>query len=229
MNPGRGASPRQKDIAMPRLLVAFALAATVFAVPLPAVSGESVYTDASIDRCENLLTNPDQVDIDMGTISVKCAGYKGYPFYFDESDVRQSTHFGHLSDDILRAAGETFAVFNHIGDRIEWRVDARGVPRATILRYILENPNPETSQPDKAFYGQVLVVSRVGQPDDLTGCVTAYVDALANPDANEMARKLADEQAPTFSCGREQPVFHGKVGDRSSEPVYNFPDLSQAQ
>lgn len=209
-------------------LLPLALAA-LLAAPLPANAAESVYTDASIDKCENLLENPDQVDIDMGTISVKCPGYKGYPFYFNEFDVRQSTYFGHLSQEILDGAGETFAAFNHIGDKIEWRLDDRGVPRATILRYTIENMNPETSEPDKAFYGQILVVSRVGQPEDKTGCVTAYIDALANKDANDMARQLADEQAPSFACGREKPVFHGKVGKKISEPVYNYPDLSAAK
>ena len=206
------------------LVFVLALAGT-----LPALAGESAYTDASIEKCENRLKNPDQVDIDMGTISVKCAGYKGYPFYFNEYDVRQSTYFGHLSQEILDGAGETFEVFNHIGDKIEWRLDDRGVPRATILRYTMENLNPKTFEPDKALYGQILVVSRVGQPDDRIGCVTAYVDALANKDANVLARKLADEQAPTFSCGREKPQFHGKVGERISEPVYNYPDLGAAQ
>jgi hypothetical protein len=198
---------------------------TLLATPLSLQAAQSVYTSASIDKCENLLKNPDQVDIDMGTISVKCSGYKDYPFYFNEYDVRQSAYFGHLSEKILEGAGETFEVFNHIGDKIEWRLDDKGVPRATILHYTMENLNPETSEPDKAFYGEILVVSRVGQREDKTGCVTAYVDALANPDASELARKLADEQAPTFPCGREQPVFHGKKGDRISEPVYNFPDL----
>ncbi|MBH8566305.1 hypothetical protein I8748_29820, partial [Nostoc sp. CENA67] len=107
---------------MNRTLIPLALAALLSA-PLSAEAAESVYTDAAIDKCENLLKNPDQVDIDMGTISVKCAGYKDYPFYFNEYDVRQSTYFGHLSQDILDGAGETFEVFNHIGDKIEWRLD----------------------------------------------------------------------------------------------------------
>lgn len=209
---------------MTRTLIPLALAA-LLAAPLAAQAAESVYTDTRLDACQDLNPNPDQLDIDMGVASYKCAGYKDYPFYFDENDVRQSTYFGHLSQAILDGAGETFEVFNHIGDKIEWRLDDKGVPRATILRYILENRNPETSEPDRAFYGQVLVISRVGQPDDRTGCVTAYVDALANADANQLARKLADEQAPRFPCGREKPVFHGKVGDRTSEPVYNYPDL----
>lgn len=212
---------------MNRFVIPFALAALV-AVPLSAQAAESVYTDTKLDKCENLIPNPEQIDIDMGVASYKCAGYKDYPFYFDEGDVRQSTYFGYLSDRILEGAGETFTVFNHIGDRIEWRLDDKGVPRATILRYIMEHQNPKTFELDKAFYGQVLVISRVGQPEDMTGCVTAYVDALENKDANELARKLADEQAPNFPCGKEKPVFHGKVGDKISEPAYNYPDLSAA-
>lgn len=206
-------------------LLTFAL----LGLAVSAQAASSVYTSASTDKgCENLLT-PSQEDQDMGNVSLKCPGYKGYPFYFHEYDVRQSTYFGFLSKEILESAGETFAVFNHIGDKIEWRLDDQGVPRATILRYTMENMNPETYETDKKLYGQILVVSRVGQPDDMTGCVTAYVDALENKDANEMARKLADEQAPDFMCGQEKPVFHGKVGKRVSEPVYNYPDLSAAK
>ena len=69
---------------------------------------------------------------------------------------------------------------------------------------------------------------QTGQPEDMTGCVTAYVDALENKDANELARKLADEQAPNFPCGKQKPVFHGKVGSKISEPQYVYPDLSEA-
>jgi hypothetical protein len=227
MNCRHGASGESKDIAMHRLIVTLLAALASMAAPLSAGAAESVYTDTRLDKCENLIPNPEQIDIDMGVASYRCDGYKGYPFYFDENDVRQSTYFGYLSDEILAGAGETFAVFNHIGDKIEWRLDDKGVPRATILRYILEHQNPETTNLDKAFYGQVLVVSRVGQPDDMTGCVTAYVDALENKDANELARKLADEQAPNFACGKEKPVFHGKVGAKVSEPQYNYPKLSE--
>ena len=224
MNRGHGASGVSKDIAMHYLIVTLLAAFALMAAPIPAGAAESVYTDTRLDKCENLIPNPEQIDIDMGVASYLCDGYKDYAFHFDENDVRQSIYFGYLSDEILTGAGETFAVFNHIGDKIEWRLDDKGVPRATILRYILEHQNPETTNLDKAFYGQVLVVSRVGQPDDMTGCVTAYVDALENKDANELARKLADEQAPNFPCGKEKPVFHGNRGDKASEPVYNYPE-----
>ena len=216
--------------AMNRFVIPLALAAlTAIAAPLPASAASSVYTETKLDKCEDLNPNPEQIDIDMGVASYVCDGYKDYAFYFDENDVRQSTYFGYLRDEILDGGGETFAVFNHVGDTIEWRLDDKGVPRSTILRYTMENMNPKTYDPDPALYGQVLVVSRVGQPDDMTGCVTAYVDAIANKDAEVLARKLADEQAPGFPCGRQKPVFHGKVGDRISEPAYNFPDLSEAE
>jgi hypothetical protein len=217
-------------------MTAMILRATLFALPslflpgldMPALAASSVYTTATTDTgCETMKT-PTPEDVDMGAASLKCLGYKDYPLYYNTYDGRTSTYFGHLSQAILDGAGETFEVFNYIdnGDRIEWRLDDKGVPRATILRYHTQNLNPVSYEPDAEHEGQVLVISRVGQPDDRTGCVTAYIDALENKDANEMARKLADEQAPAFPCGKEQPVFHGRRGDKASEPVYNYPDLS---
>ena len=207
---------------------------TLFALPAlallglsaPAHAAESVYTSAATDKgCETSGT-PTPEDVDMGNVSLKCVGYKDYPFYFNAYDGRESTYFGHLSQQILDGAGETFETFNYAGDKIEWRLDDKGVPRATILRYTIQNLNPDTSEPDKVHEGQVLVISRVGQPDDMTGCVTAYVDALENEYANALARKLADDQAPSFPCGKQEPKFHGKQGKLAGYPVYNYPDLT---
>jgi len=39
------------------------------------------------------------------------------------------------------------------------------------------------------------------------------VDAVANPDANALARKIADENARTFKCGKDKRIVVGKVGD----------------
>lgn len=209
--------------AMISAILRTAPAALLLGLASTAHGAASVFTSASTDNgCENVGT-PDPADVDMGNMSLKCRGYKDYPFYFNAYDNRESTYFGHLSKEILDGGGETFVTFNHIADKIEWRLDDKGVPRATILRYMIQNLNPETSEPDDGREGQVLVISRVGQPDDKTGCVTAYVDALENTDANEIARKLAGEQAPNFPCGKEKPIFHGHVGGKVGEPVYNFP------
>jgi hypothetical protein len=65
--------------------------------------------------------------------------------------------------------------------------------------------------------GQVLVISKVGQPDGPAGCVVALVDALENADANVMARKLADQLAPAFKCGQDKAVYHGKRGKKAAD------------
>ena len=57
-----------------------------------------------------------------------------------------------------------------------------------------------------ATEGQVLVVTKVA-PD--ATCHIAYVDALANKNANELARQAADETAMEFDCANE-PRIVGK-------------------
>lgn len=58
--------------------------------------------------------------------------------------------------------------------------------------------------------GRILVVTRLG-PDGT--CHVGYVDAVANTDANDLARKIADENARTFRCGKDKRIVLGKTGD----------------
>jgi hypothetical protein len=186
-----------------------------------AFAGESVYTDVDLDHCKTLSEpGPD----DPGDyVSLQCKGYKDFPLYFKEGDLRQSVHFGHLDQEIIDYASESFGAFNHIGKKVEWRLDANGEPYAAILRQFIENSNPDTGMPEKALQGQVLVISRVGRPDDKRGCVVGYIDALKNAEPNELARKVADEVAPGFACGKDRPAFHGERSASANDPSYNFP------
>ena len=43
-------------------------------------------------------------------------------------------------------------------------------------------------------------------------CHVAYVDVKANPDANELARKAADEVARGFRCGKDEVKVIGNSG-----------------
>ena len=43
-------------------------------------------------------------------------------------------------------------------------------------------------------------------------CHVAYVDVRANPDANELARKAADEGARDFRCGKDKVKVAGTSG-----------------
>ncbi len=68
---------------------------------------------------------------------------------------------------------------------------------ATILRFYTDagDGDPE---------GQVLVITRLGGPGQV--CHIGYVDARVNPDANAIAREVADNGAADFDCGRDQPA-----------------------
>jgi hypothetical protein len=149
--------------------------------------------------------------------SAVCKGLPGYPVHFSEYDLRQYVAFGEVDEEDRVPGG--FEEFNHTGDKIEWRIED-GTPVAAILRWFIENPDPNTGETDKALEGQVLVVSSVAEPGDGRGsCPVAFVDARENANANELARELADRLAKDFVCGKDKPAWHGKRGPHSGEPV----------
>lgn len=148
-----------------------------------------------------------------------CEGLPNYPVYFAESDLRQFVAYGGEQPEGAWPGG--FGQFNHVGGTIEWRTQG-GRPFATILRWFIENANPQTGSPQAAFTGQVLVISTVAQPGGVGGskasCPAGYVDSKANADANELAREAADTIAADFVCGTDRPRFHGKRGALSGDP-----------
>lgn len=177
----------------------------------------SSYTKLDIRKgCEQTSSN------EVGG-SYLCAGFADYPVHFAEGDLRQSVFFGHVGGWHAERAWESFGQFNYVNETIEWRLKD-GKPFATILRWFVENINPDTGAPDDAHRGQVLVVSRVAQPDDGDGCVVGYVDALANGDANTLARQVADTLAEGFACRTDEPQFHGARGPLSGDPTRVFGD-----
>jgi hypothetical protein len=160
------------------------LAALVLAVPAQAAF-ESAYTDLNLDDC--LLLEAD----DFGA-SWSCPGYKGFPMRVAEGDLRFFVSYGFGAAD-EPAAEQTLPPFNVLGPRIEWRLSnasGRWLPVATIVRYA-------TERGDGGPEGEVLVVTQI-----LEGatCHVAYVDARANPDANQLARDAADAMAGTADC-----------------------------
>ena len=206
-----------------RILARLAALAFVLVSAPAAIAADSAYTDVDLDHCETL-SKPGAEDEPGVFVSLKCKGYKNYPFYFKEGDLRQAVYFGHLDSRIVDSAFETFGPFNHIGKKVEWRLDKAGEPYAAIIRYFMENIDPATGMPDKSTQGQVLVVSKVGQIGDETGCVAGYVDALKNPNPNALAREVADTVAAGFACGEDRPTFHGSKSPSGNDPAYNFPE-----
>ena len=195
--------------------LAFFIAATAVH---PAFSATSAYTVLDFDRgCQPVGGPLSQEDEDMGSQSLLCDGYKDYPVRYDQGDERTTVHYGDLSKATTETGWESFAGFNSAVEKFEWRLDDKGVPFAAIHRFLISSGEQDSPGIKASSSGQVLVISKVSQPKGPAGCVVGLVDALANADANDLAREIADQLAPGFSCGKDKAVYHGKRGDKSSD------------
>ncbi len=100
----------------------------------------------------------------------------------------------------------TFGAFNHAWPTVEWRiaqVGGRPVPVAVIRRLHPANG-------DGGRCTQILVVSKVGQPDDRAACRMGYASAHDGAAANRRARRIADSAA-THNCARDRPVVESSA------------------
>jgi hypothetical protein len=177
------------------------LGAMLAAAPAGAESISSAYTDLNT---ETDCTVVDAADPDEGGdwVNLVCDGYRGFPVLVDYADARESLFYGYppAGD----RAWESFDAFNNVGPRIEWRLaetDGRAVPFATIHRWFVS----DFDDPDAQV--EVLVVAKVGRPDERQGCAVGYVVASGNPNANVKARNIADNQVRDFVCGADQPTI----------------------
>ena len=188
-------------------------ACTLVALAMPAYAGNmtSAYTTLDLKTDCQIIEEVEE----GGSVTLLCKGYKGYAVHFAEGDLRHSVQFGYV-DPERENVWQSFAQWNRISTTVEWRLqDDR--PVAAILRWFIENTDDEGSA-DPTKVGQVLVVSRVAQQADQQACVVGYIDALANGNANVLARELADSRAADFACGEERPEFHGARGALSGNP-----------
>ena len=106
------------------------------------------------------------------------------------------------------AASQSFPAFNHVYEgTVEWRLETlpggKTRPFAAILRW---NVRVDGDEDRRESTGRVLVVTRLN-PGGV--CHVGYVDARANPNANELAQQLADSHARTFKCGTDKPTVPG--------------------
>ncbi|MFC5386795.1 hypothetical protein ACFPLB_12575 [Aquamicrobium segne] len=148
----------------------------------------SAYTDTGSSNCITLAVEPGQ------SAELACPGYKGYPLLIRDGDLRMFVSYGFDARDEM-AASQTMPGFNTIGEKLEWLIadhpDLGEQPVATILRYRLDRS--EGFIPDT----QVLVVTRI-EPGNT--CHVAYIDAVANQNANVLARQAAADLVPGWDC-----------------------------
>lgn len=188
-------------------------ACTLVALALPVHAGQmtSAYTKLDFKKTCKILEEIEE----RGSVSMLCDGYNGYPVHIAEGDLRHSVQFGYVETG-ENGIWQSFTQWNQVAETIEWRLqDDR--PVAVILRWFIEN-TANAGSPDPARVGQVLVVSRVGQQADKRACVIGYVDALANRNANVLAREVADRLTSAFTCATDKAEFHGLHGRLSGDP-----------
>jgi hypothetical protein len=193
------------------LAVALGLAG---AAPMPADAQQigSAYTDYDTRLCSHKAGRDVE---DYG--EWRCKGLYGLAVRVSAGDQRMTMSFGPRAAD-EPAAAQTLQGFNDVYKaRLEWRLargsDGRSRPFAVIVRWntflLDEREELAASGRPKTLSGQVLVVTRLGSRGV---CHVGYVDALANRDANEIARRIADEKARAFRCDTDKPVIIGETG-----------------
>lgn len=148
----------------------------------------SAYTPLDLDRCRVIER------IEEGeSVRWRCPGLAGIPLFINSGDGRFDLDAG-----IDNGQWESLPQFNRPGPRVEWRRRA-GRPFAVIYRLVTAGADQEP--------GSVLGVETIGRPGR-PGCLIALIGG-ALPNANALARSVADRQAPAFRCGRDPVARHG--------------------
>jgi hypothetical protein len=146
--------------------------------------------------------------VDGSTIRV-CPGKAGLKVLVSEDDLRETVSVGRS-----RAAAENepaaevwFGPFNSTTTTVEWRA-LDGKPFAIIQRWHIADISDEDRN-GRPIAKPMLTVTRL--PPGAV-CHVAYIDVQANPNANELARKAADEIARGFKCGKDEVKVIGESG-----------------
>lgn len=170
-----------------------------------AQSMSSTYTSAAPKDCRQI-GKPSDLD---GSTTRVCPGKDGLVVLIAEDDLREIVSVGRNRKQAAEepAANVWFAPFNSSESTVEWRA-AGAKPFATIQRWhIADSTDPDRQ--GRPNTKALLVVTRL-PPGPV--CHVAYVDAIANPTANELARKAADDFARGFTCGKDKVKIIGTSG-----------------
>ncbi|MBN9243813.1 MAG: hypothetical protein J0I98_13565 [Mesorhizobium sp.] len=188
-----------------RILVALAALASCQAGSAFAGAISSTYTD--LDWKADCVTYAQAAEGEGDWADLACSGYRGYPVMIAYDDARESVYYGFPAAD-MTGFWESFVAFNGSSGKVEWRVETNGdsaIPFAAIHRRSVNSGDDGAAKTD------VLVVSKVGQPGGAAGCTVGLVAASGNPQANDEARRIADEKAKAFECGKDRRLTSGAV------------------
>lgn len=165
----------------------------------------SQYSSTSPRDCRRI-GKPSELD---GSTTRLCPGKAGLSVLISEDDLRETVSVGKNRAAAAKepAAQVWFEPFNSSLITVEWRT-AAGKPFAIIQRWLIAD-NADRDEKDRPRDKAMLAVTRL--PPGAV-CHVAYVDVAANPNANELARKAADELARDFQCGKDEVKIVGANG-----------------
>lgn len=150
----------------------------------------SAYTAFDLEACRVTGESPEGASVDYA-----CPGRADVPLFVHLGDGRLDLDAGVDGEEFV-----TIGAFNEIGDRLEWRMKD-GAPFAVIFRY--RDVAPQSA-------GRTVIaiekVGRTGQP----GCRVAQI-AGDTPDANGVAREIADKRTEGFRCGTDETAYIGNA------------------
>jgi len=201
--------PRLRPSRLAMAGACLAVLSATLAATARAETFDSRYTSIAAKHCKKHVDL--KIDDTEYAVSRVCAGAAGYKVYVDEEDLRETLTIGRTAKQAISepAADDHFGAFNGFEDTIEWRSGKDRKPFAAIVGwYFADNAHLETSGRPKS--ARLLVVRRL-PPGPV--CSVAYIDRAANPDANALARKAADEIARDFKCGEDTVHILGKRSD----------------
>jgi hypothetical protein len=193
-------------------LTVLAFAAGAASGPISTANAQafsSSYTSTAPRDCR-MIGKPSELD---GSTSRVCPGKAGLVVSISEDDLRETVSVGRNRAAAAKepAAQSWLGPFNSTTNIVEWRA-IDGKPFAIIQRWhIADNSDPDKEGRPTAK--PMLAVTRL-PPGEV--CHVAYVDAQANANPNELARKAADELARNFQCGKDEVKVIGEIGRAST-------------
>lgn len=160
----------------------------------------SVYTELDLSRCRQASAPEEGASAEW-----LCPGHAGVPLIVLSGDGRFDIDGG--EDNGL---WESVAPFNDPGPRVEWRQRSGSRPHALIyrLRYTDARNRPRSALGVETISYPVV---RNG-PEGWSGCLVAWVGGDV-PNANAVARRIADRMDRRFQCGHTEPEEIG-IGAR---------------
>jgi len=190
------------------LVASFALLSACRAEAVAIEAAKSSYTSIAEAKCRK--THVLQIEDTDYAVSRICPGRGGYNVFIDEEDLRETLTVGKTLKQAARepVARDQYGAFNGYEDMIEWRSGKDGKPFAIIAGWSFAD-GENTDATGRPQSDRLLVVFRL-PPGPV--CKIAYVDRAANSDANELARKAADESTRSFKCRTDELLILGRRG-----------------